>query len=64
MRCECARPRVLSRSLSPAETVAAKTVVEQISEEDLQNAVWTDFRVQMTAFHVIPSSLFRYVLAS
>ena len=64
MRCECVRPGVLSRLLSPVELVTAKTVVEQICEDDLQNAVSTDFRVQMTAFHVMPSALFRCFLAS
>ena len=57
MRCECARPRALSRSLSPVKLVTAKTVVGQICEDHLQNAVSTDFRVQMTAFHVMPSAL-------
>ena len=64
MRCEYARARALSRSLSLVELVTAKTVVEQICENDLQNTVLTDFRVQMTVFHVMPSSLFRYFLAS
>ena len=60
MRCECARPGALSRSLSPLELVTAKTVVEQICESDLQITVSTNFRVQMTVFHVMPSALFRY----
>ena len=64
MRCECARPRVLSRSLSLVELVTTKTVVEQICENDLQNTVSTDFGCQMTVFHVMPFALFRYFLAS
>ena len=64
MRCECARPRALSRSLSPVEVVTAKTVVEQFCENDPQNAVSIDVRVQMTVFHVMPSVLFRYFLES
>ena len=64
MRCECARPRALSSSLSPVELVTTKTVVKQICENDLQNTVSTDFRVQMTVFHVLPFALFRYFLAS
>ena len=64
MRCECARPRALSRSLSPVELVTTKTVAEQIRENDLQNTVSTDFGVQMTVFHVMPFALFRYFLAS
>ena len=64
MRCECARPRALSSSLSPVELVTTKTVVEQICENDLQNTVPTDFRVQITVFHVMPFALFRYLLAS
>ena len=59
MRCECARPRAPSRSLSLVELVTAKMVVEQISENDLQNTVSTNFRVQMTVFHVMPSASFR-----
>ena len=38
--------------------------MEQICENDLQNTVSTDFRVQMTVFHVMPFSLFRCFLAS
>ena len=64
MRCECARPRALSRSLSPVELVTTKTVVEQICRNDLQNTVSTDFGVQMTMFHVMPFALFRFFLAS
>ena len=64
MRCECARPRALSRSLSPVEVVTAKMVVEQICKTEPQNAVSTDFGVEMTVFHVMPSALFRYFLAS
>ena len=64
MRCECARPRALSRSLSPVELVTAKTVVKPICENDLQNTVSTHFIVQMTVFHVMPSALFRYFGAS
>ena len=64
MRCECARPRALSSSLSPLELVTTKTVAEQICENDMQNTVSTDFRVQMTVFHVMPFALFRYFLAS
>ena len=76
MRCECARPRALSSSLSPVELVTTKTVVEQICEKDLQNTVPTDFRVEMTectylptylemtVFDVMPLALFRYYLAS
>ena len=64
MRCECARPRALSSSLSPVELVTRKTVVEPICEKDLQSTVSTDFRVQMTVFHVMPFVLFRYFLAS
>ena len=54
MRCQCASPRALSRSLSPLELVAAKTVVQQICKNDLQNGFSIDFGVQMTVFRVIP----------
>ena len=54
MRCEFARPRALSRSLSPTELVTAKTVVRQICESDLQNTVLTSFGAEMTVFHVMP----------
>ena len=64
MRCECARPRALSRSLSPVELVTAKTVVQQICENNLQHTVLTDFGVEMTVFHVMPFALFRCFLAS
>ena len=64
MRCECARPRALSSSPSPVEVVTTKTVVEQICENDVQNTVSSDFRVQMTVFHVMPFAVFRYYLAS
>ena len=64
MRRECARPRALSSSLSAVDSVKTKTVVEQICENDPQNTVSTDFRVQMTVFHVMPFVLFRYFLAS
>ena len=64
MRCDCTRPRALSSSLSPVEVVTTKTVVEQICENDLQNTVSTDFRVQMTLFHVMLFALFRFFLAS
>ena len=63
MRCECARPRALSRSLSPVELVAAKTVVQQICENDRQNCAPIDFRVQMTVPCVMPFALVKYVLA-
>ena len=45
------------------EEVTTETVVEQICEEDLQNTVSTDFRVQMTVFRVMPFALFRYFQA-
>ena len=64
MQCECARCHALSSSLSPVELVTTKLVVEQICEKDLQNTVLTDFRVQMTVFHVMTFVLFRYSLAS
>ena len=64
MRCECARPSTLSRSLSPVELVTAKTVVQQICDNDLQNTVSTDFGVEMTVFHVMRFALFRWFLAS
>ena len=64
MRCECARPRALSSSLSPEELVTTKTVVEQICKNDLQTTVSTDFGVQMTVFDLMPFALFRYYLAS
>ena len=46
------------------ELVTKKTAVEQICEEDLRNTVSTDFRVQVTVFHVMPFVLFRYSLAT
>ena len=64
MRCECVRPRTLSRWLSPLELVTAKTVVKQICERDVQNTVLTDLGVKMTVFHVMPLALFRCFLAS
>ena len=64
MRCECARPRALTSSLSPVELVTAKTVVQHICENDLQNSVSPDFGVEMTVFHVMPFALFRCFLAS
>ena len=64
MRCECARPRALSRLLSPVELVTAKIAVQQISENNLQNTPSTDFRVEMRVFHVMPFALFRCFLAS
>ena len=63
MPCECARPRALSRSLSPVELVAAKTVVQQICANDLQIGGSTDFGVQMTVFCVMPFALFRLIWA-
>ena len=57
MRCECASPRALSRSLSPVKLVAAKTFVQQICGNDLQNDVLTDFEVRMTVFPVMPFAL-------
>ena len=63
MRRECARPRALRRSLNPVESVAAKTIVRQICESGWQSGILTDFRVQMTVFHVMPSALFRFYLA-
>ena len=54
MRFESARPRALSRSLSPVELVTAKTVGQQICENDLQSTVLTDFGLQMTVLHVMP----------
>ena len=60
MQRECARPRALSSLLSPVELVTTKTVVEQICKNDLHNTVSTDFRVQMTVFHVMPLALFGY----
>ena len=64
MRCECARPRALSSSLSALDSLTTETVVEQMCENDLQNTVLTDFRVQMTVFQVVPFASFRYLLAS
>ena len=59
MRCECVRRRALSRSLSPVEWVAARTVVQLICENDRQNGVSTDFRVQITVFCVMPYAFFQ-----
>ena len=64
MQCDCARPRALSRSLSLVELVTAMTVVQQIGENDLQNTVSTDLRVEITVFHVMAFALFRFFSAS
>ena len=64
MRFECARPRALSRSLSPVELVTARMVVQQICKKDLQNTVSIDFKVEITVFHVMPFALSRCFMAS
>ena len=38
--------------------------MKQICEKNLQKTFWTDFRVQMTVFHVMPFVHFTYFLAS
>ena len=60
MRCECARPRALSMSLTSVELVPAKTIVQQICGNDRQNGVSTGFGVQMTVFCVMPFALFTF----
>ena len=64
MRCECVRPRALISSLSLVALVTAKTLVQQICENDLQNTVSTDFGYEMTVFHVMPFALFRCIFES
>ena len=63
MRCEGARPRALSKSLSPVDLAAAKAVVQPICKNERQNGISTDFGVQMTVFCVMPFPFFGFFLA-